>query len=450
MINSFEWKGKWRIPDTEIWENGTLYFSQDQGVKLFIDGSSKDTFKNDFFAEIISGYTQLMDNITLVDCHRVTYFITQNDTSSYHVYWCSYIIQGKLFLKKSDISFKKIKTRLFNLIDWTNTSGIEVYKDEGNNEVLIKYSQPSNIEFAINEKAKGNIIFKSYWEGVFKNGQTVIIKDDCWVEIVYHSEIYFADILKDLTIFHNLISLMINVLSYPISISFESHVSANSDSTTEDKALNCYYQDDYYHQSEIKNDFLHLVNYERIQNLFSSVVQKWFDVYNIIEPSLRLLLFSFQNKEAFKVETFLDIVRAIETFHIRTYTYSEDYNQKLKDKIERIINDIKLEKDKTYVRENLMDKFRPPLKDRLLQLLKKYDNNFLRKFINDREQFCFNSFKSRNYYTHLDPEQKQFALEGYDLYDLKIKLLGLLFSSIFSYIGIPKETFEDKLELLYN
>ena len=243
---------------------------------------------------------------------------------------------------------------------------------------------------------------------------------------------------------------MINVLSYPISISFESHVSANSDSTTEDKALNCYYQDDYYHQSEIKNDFLHLVNYERIQNLFSSVVQKWFDVYNIIEPSLRLLLFSFQNKEAFKVETFLDIVRAIETFHIRTYTYSEDYNQKLKDKIERIINDIKLEKDKTYVRENLMDKFRPPLKDRLLQLLKKYDNNFLRKFINDREQFCFNSFKSRNYYTHLDPEQKQFALEGYDLYDLKIKLLGLLFSSIFSYIGIPKETFEDKLELLYN
>ena len=56
MVEKFELKGRWRLPNNKDWLNGTLHFNPEERIKLELFGSFNTTF-NTAKVDIILGET---------------------------------------------------------------------------------------------------------------------------------------------------------------------------------------------------------------------------------------------------------------------------------------------------------------------------------------------------------------------------------------------------------
>ncbi|MCK4799137.1 MAG: hypothetical protein KAT05_17325, partial [Spirochaetes bacterium] len=65
MIAKFEHKGKWKLPESDTWFNGTLSYDPDNGAILEIYGSF-NSFIDRSSKEIVLGKT-IAGDITLID-----------------------------------------------------------------------------------------------------------------------------------------------------------------------------------------------------------------------------------------------------------------------------------------------------------------------------------------------------------------------------------------------
>lgn len=439
MLKDFEIRGEWTLVGSEIWKAGILYFSQENGGRLEIINSTMENYTFPPSHPIILGKTGIGD-ITLINCRNSNSHISVFNDFNFQNYSIEYIIQGKHYNHISQLVFKKVDFNLFNFYEWLNISGIEIHQNHKTKGANLSYKKPDSIEFVVTENCKGKIYFEYNGEFRYENGTTISITDFCSIEFLYSVETHFKDILLDIARFQNLLSIMIFEQSYPLYISF-----FDSEKKSNEESISFFYQNHFF-KSHLQITQHILVTYKQIQDLFDEIVMRWFKEYENLRPVLNLILYSFEKKNLFKTDKFLNVIKAIETFHIRTFPIPEIHNSKLMEKFNRIINDIKIPKDKKYIEDLLFERLRPTLNERLTDLIYTYNNNYIEKKILDKVDFSKKSSQSRNYSTHLDPSQKKHALEGKDLYEHYIKLMAILFSSLYMYVGIKKEEFEDKLD----
>ncbi len=445
MIDTLIYKGKWQIPTSENWLNGILQFNPEDGARLEVFGTFGNNPLDNTAPEIIIGETNF-GGVTLLENHYKTTSSNLNNTTI-TVYEPIFIISGYCFESIEKVEFRKVGFEIFNLFEWLNYTGNKFDCNQNQSDYALSYKAPNNIDFEYYKDCQGSISFTSHIKlgNVLGN---IEINEQCFVAFSYTKKNSFKNILNDIGVFVGFITLATFEQSYPLSITFQDDVLMYEANNQLYKLnIKCLFKHSAFNRKhKNRRKFEHLLGYNEIQNDFPGIIQNWYKSYSYIKPSFELLLYSFREKYSFSVEKFMDIVRAIETFHRLTRKNQRIPEEPFKALKHTILTAVKLNSaDKVWLNDLLNHANEPTLKDRLLDLIENYSNSYLQNNVKDVAKFCKKVKDSRHYYTHYDPKQKSKALTGKVLFEHYQRLLGLLISCIFNHIGLHQTSFEKGL-----
>ena len=444
MTSRIEYKGEWKLPDDENWINGTLVFDPDLGSKLELFGTFNPFIFDRESKEIILGKTTEGD-ITLIDnWYRGKKQIHNGVTIG--TYKPIIIIQGYHFNELSSIKFSQVTFRTFNLFQYFNLTGqIFDIKNQAKS-YEIKYDEITPIDFSLNNNCNGQITF----DGPLTIGgryNEMELKEEAYVTLNYNSSEEYQQIFEDISKIVDLVTLLSFEQSYPTFITFkDSKFTEDFNGIIQNKNIYCFYEHGNYNKNhKLRNRGQHLVGYENISEKFPEIIENWFKLYEDTEEVIRLILKYFKTKYKFSSDKFVDVVRALESYH-RIHINNERLpKEKFNDLISTILSQIELGKDdSTWLEQRLMGN-EPNLKIRIEELISKNKTEFTSTKIEKLNKFCRQTTDSRNYYTHYDPKKKKKALKGRELSDLTRINLAIVISCLLNHIGIESEFYEEGL-----
>lgn len=431
MIDEFECKGRWRIPGDETWYNGTLKFSPDAGTTLEIFGTFNQGFLQRQTKVIILGETNKGD-ITLVDnLYRTTRFSFEPDVTI-GIYKPNYIIVGHHFESLESIRFKTVTFSAFNLFEWFDISGLK--HSIKKQTFSVDYLKPSELSFEYFDGCRGIVDF-TYLANLQSTPNKIEVEEGCLVTFKYVEKRMLRDILMDIHTFNGFLTFVTFEQSYPLSISFSD---IEYEKNGKPKTIECSYNNPAYgkqYKSRRKGE--HLIDYSDIKDDFPLLIRNWYKRNQEIRPVFSLLLYSFKDKLKFSEDKFMDIVRAVETFHRRTTNCTKLSKEEFDSMVQRIYNKIDPKDKQWLVKQNAFtyqNEF--SLKNRLLDLFVRYSNSYLKDKIPNINRFCVQVVNSRNYYTHYNADKEGMALKGKKLFELSQDLKALLICCICKDIGL--------------
>lgn len=258
----------------------------------------------------------------------------------------------------------------------------------------------------------------------------------------YAKKCKFKDILMDVYTFNGFVTFVTFEQSYPLSISF-SDIEYIEEGKP--KTIKCSYDNPTYGaQYKPRRKGEHLIDYSDIKDEFPSLIKNWYKRNQEIKPVFSLMLYSFKDKLKFSEDKFMDIVRAVETFHRRTTNSTKMPKEEFESMVQRIYSKVD-QKDKQWlVKQNAFTyQNELSLKNRLLDLFARYPSSYLKDKIPNIKRFCVQVVNSRNYYTHYNADKESNALKGKELFELNQNLKALLITCICKDIGL-----DDRLSIL--
>jgi len=450
MIEKVQYKGRWRLPESETWINGVVTYSPDEGIILELYGTFRKHSFDHSNHDIILGKTT-DGGITLVDnWYRSTH--EKYNYTTIGVYNPRRIFVGKHFNSIKEITFREISFRLFNLFEWCCTSGLKTDYNENTKGYNIGYEKPNDIEFSIHPDCQGQLTFFSPIHMKSDNNK-IELHEECGVSLTYQKKQHYEDILTDMSIFQRFITLSTFEQSYPLRITFRDENYCEELHKVKRKIqIQCIFSNVFYNSKyQVRKTSESLLRFNDIKEDFPKVISSWFEKYKELEPSFVLLLDYFIDKNKINTEKFMDIVRGLETFHRRTSTRTRFPKKEFQEKKKTILNTVSLEEqDKKWLKEELNYSNELKLRERLSELIMNHCNKYIQKQIPDIDTFCKEVVNTRNYNTHFDPYLREKSLTGEGILDVTQILTGLLISCIYNHIGVDDSIFEERLvNLLY-
>ncbi|NQT78710.1 MAG: hypothetical protein HQ565_13440 [Bacteroidetes bacterium] len=449
MTSNIEYIGRWKLPHTSEWINGTLSFNPETGANLELFGTFDKGFHDMSTKPIIHGETNIGE-ITLFD----NWFITakyQRNGVTIGIYEPILILIGQHFGNVEEAKFRNVRFSAFNLFQWFSLSGINQNFSKSGDTYSINYNRLNEINFELNQNCYGNISFDSPVE-ITDVDNKIDIREQCYVSLSYIEKTPFEDILIDVKKFIGLITLFTFEQSYPLNIAFQdADIEEETECGKRKKTIKIIYHYDLYSPKyKIRRKHQHLVKYQDIAQIFPNVIKSWFERFNELEPVFSLMLYSFKDKNRFRVEKFMDIVRAIETFHRRTHNSNRlpiaEYDQL----VNSILSDVKISKeDKEWLENKLRYGNEPTLHKRIKEMINQSNTSILKDSSGNIRKFCQRVVDSRNYYTHYDESLVGKALTGKELFNVNQKLMVLLVSNILDLLEIDLPQYESGLNYLF-
>jgi hypothetical protein len=436
MIQKLEYRGIWFLPENEENElehiTGTLTFDLDKGPDLELLGSldSNDYSNMNHNPLLILGLTSTGDKITLLRSYEYsrTRSFPGMETCKYQPL---YILIGKHFKRVEDLVFFSIKARFKNFELWISKSGFKNVEHNLKDNFELEFELPNAIEFKINDTLNGKIHF-SFSAPISKNIQKATIEQKS--QLIIESTIgkSFYEIIDDLMYFQNFLTLGTFETAYPFTISI----------ANEGEDIKVFYKPNFtYKETERKSLKEFLFSYQDIENDFQSIISKWYNLKDKIEPIVFLLLDSFYNRGKFTENRFLNIVQGLETFHRRFKKNEIQPKREHEKMIQEILNLVE-EPNKSWLKDRLSFSNEPTLHNRLLELIDCLNIETIHKIIKDKDQFIRDTKNSRNYYTHYDEGTKKKALKSTELYTITEKLRVVLIVSVLIETGFSEKEIE--------
>ncbi len=198
MINSFEYKGKWKLPESDSWLYGVLKFTSDEDISLDLFGTFSKHIFDHSQQNIILGMTT-EGKITLVDNHfRSTR--DKYDFITIGVYVPQMIFIGEHFNTLEEITFRQVTFNLFNLFNWCENSGMKTDFNNHQKEYSISYRKPNDIDFSYHKDCNGRLTFESPIKIEDINNK-IELEEQCYISLNYQNKTYFDNILYDILVF---------------------------------------------------------------------------------------------------------------------------------------------------------------------------------------------------------------------------------------------------------
>lgn len=444
MIETFEIKGEWKCSSCDEWLKGSLSYNKESGAELILHGTLNPYLFDSSSKEIILGKTT-DGEITLIDSWyngSTIHNLTEITVSKYRP---SIILVGHLFTTNKSINFNRVTFKLFNLFNWFALTGKSVDFLQDGSSYSVKYEKISENSFPLNDNCNGKFSFDGRLNLDPKINKSEI-NEEVSVTLEYLKAVNYKLIIDDIFKFVRFITLFTYEQSYPVSITFKNNDIKKTKSRVEYlKSISCIYQNSFYDKKhKIRLHFEHLVKYENISNELPKILQKWFQMNDEIEDVILLLINFFKNKYRFSSSTFMDCVRALESYHRGYYDNNRIPEKKFNELVDSILEQVKLETDnKKWLKQRLMGN-EPNLRNRIKDLLEQNKNEFTVS-IPKVSKFYQDATTSRNYYTHYDQKSKSKALSGKELSELTYQLRGILISAILTDLGLKKDQFEEGL-----
>jgi hypothetical protein len=262
---------------------------------------------------------------------------------------------------------------------------------------------------------------------VHKYTHKAVIEQDVELVMTPKSEIPISQLLTYIWHFQNFISLAvfepISIINCAVVNSKKGDLIGN---TLVPTSIDLYYVENI---NSFKNKNRHfrefLFSYDDIKLDFEKIIQKWFNQKVTMDSITDLFFYNFNNPKKFDVNSFLNIIHAVETFHRRFYLNESISKEEHKIRLKTIIKSVP-EIYQTWIETKLGFSNEPSLQERLEVLLELISVDFLKLFIEDKEKFIKQLKDSRNYYTHYSTDLKKKALPIFELYSLTERLKIIL------------------------
>lgn len=445
MIEKFEYKGVWWLPDNpEKQISGTLRFVPGEGAVLDLVGSFNGSFVEikstncikkvwtgkPFEPEIILGTSSNGNSITLHRCVE-TKRLDSSSGFSTSSFYANIVFIGWHFTKPEELKFKSFFVNYPYFEEW---SGIGVFSyrresEEKSKQYEVKYEVPEPV------KAKIDNFKISFDHNLNVSGdwiREVNLKHTTFIKIEPEDELHFEEYQSILYHLQNFLSLATARTIYPLSIKATTEqykrVSTFSKGTVHHPPIEIFYNViGKVDLSKKLNHYDMLFTFEDISGQFETYLQNWFDKAELLKPVYDLFFGTLYKPSMYLEVQFLSLIQAVESYHRRRfggeYLSGGDY----KEVCDTLVNAIP---------DSVEGGFKDILKSRI-----QYGNDFslrtrlkglfdsdeyreiLSEFVENKNAFISKVIDTRNYLTHYEGEEKAAIGEELDPFIQKLKIL---------------------------
>jgi hypothetical protein len=449
MIEKFEYKGVWWLPDNpEKPISGTLMFVPGEGAVLNLMGSFNGSFEEIkstnsegsitkrvwtgklFEPEIMLGTSSCGKKITLHKCFETNerYSSSGFPTSSFYA---NIVFIGWHFTKPEELKFKSFFVNYPYFEEW---SKIRVFShclesEEKSKQYEVKYEVPEPVEAKIDN-------FKiSFDHNLNISGdrlREVNLKHTTFVKIEPEDELHFEEYQSILYHLQNFLSLATTRAIYPLSIKATTeqykHVSTFSKGKVHHPPIEIFYNViGEVDLSEKLNHYDMLFTFEDISGQFETYLQNWFDKAELLKPVYDLFFGTLYKPSMYLEVQFLSLIQAVESYHRRRfggkYLSDEDYKEVCDTLVNAIPDSVEGGfKDSLESRIRYGNEF--SLRTRLRRLFDSDEyQEILSEFAENKNAFIGKVVDTRNYLTHYEGKEKAAIGEELDPFIQKLKIL---------------------------
>ncbi|AEI46803.1 ApeA N-terminal domain 1-containing protein [Runella slithyformis] len=450
ITDSFVYQGVWYIPSDSPNEcYGTLVYNPTHGGELEIFIPYKETETDPFpdrSEAIILGVTKERNLITLIDCKRKSFNSIAGKIQILK-FDIPYIIVGGHIKNLSDLVFNRAIIKYNNLDIWLDRFD---FANQGDiydiTDLKIEYNRPKNVPFSINEALNGQFEFHAAAPNN-SDSQKFSIIQEAVLTLIFANATEIKDLLKEIYVFTKFLKFATLENTYITSI-----ILANNEQTFIQgyklyfKEMSLFFgQYGIEANSNSKNTINYLFTYNEISDTFEDVIRKWYILNEKIRPVIGFLMDSI-NVSVIEINTFLNIVQALEIYH---RNFKKNYvipKSEHKARVNNILKSVE-NQHKDWLKEAINYSNEPRLKDRLCEILHVVSEiPTLDKMISDKNAFIVSVKDSRNYYTHYDASGKKTILKDLELALATKKLQAILIALLLMDLGLTNEEVNNYFE----
>lgn len=413
MIEKKEYKGYFFLPEKpDVKVSGTLYFYPNETIRLELigsclsknadGGSSCKPEKIETIWGVVKTEERRVSKITLFNNHGSrgkSSSNSQNCMICMATYTCNYLLLGGHLANKEDKMFNKIRASFPFFNDWYRSNGIQFAYEGCWIGVYKTMLEPSAKPLIVQLNDSQSLSLLGYSLSYDLKPHQKCLIELSLVEFETTEKMDFRDLLINIGWFRDFYSFAA-MTAMPFS---EIHLYDNTNNR-----YSLFYveetkfekKDEWYH-----HDFL--FDFEKIYSDFEHTMQKWYEKKKDSEPMIQQLISSVTPRQFIKNSDFLTVIQAIEGYY------------------RRFIGD----KSLTEILNCLYDRY----KDIPIIVKNKPDVDLVRI--------------SRNYYSHLLPEEeKKNVCKSFELFGLAEKLTPLLVACLLTLVGFDNEKINEFMQ----
>ena len=451
MLDEFQIKGYWWLPNSEEHISGILFYHQDKIVLELMGTLSKesDAFETAGNSNsIILGFSDKGEDFTLMNAFisNTTFSSPGFSTETYSI--DSFIVGGH-FNTLNEMSFHSLVVYPTYFSKWVGKSPFIKHRSENKLE-SISFAEPNLFKayvaplnaFIEEENSYSSTQSNDRFELSFKGGFKIIPDE-------FQSFDWLSNVMQRL---NGLYTLFINYPTYYESIEFYGEVVPEYEVPTFRKKYNYFQKQKGMKIREKFNQHDAVIGYVKVRDNLGIIFNSWFEKQDNLKTILDLYLSDFYLTSNLETR-FLNAIQTLEIYHRRNFegelfdkaTYLEhssrliEYIQKelpeeLSQRIEGMLvhgNEFSLGK---RLRE-LVNKLEPDTKKYL------FGNS------NDRGRFVQQLVDTRNYLTHYDKEEKKNLIDGtLEIYYTVQRLKALTTLILFKEIGVSEQVILSRIQ----
>lgn len=445
LLDEFEVKGYWRLPDSEEEVSGILFFKTDKIMLELLGGFEDENDLPDKLKryDIVLGFSDKGEEFTLFDVYMKTFSFNAPGiyTESYLV---SEFIVGGSFRSKEDILCYSMSIYPTYLTEWLDRGNYNVMYDKNRYLKSIEWVGSESFEHYIpildavvkevsyiEESANSQYNFK--WST--QSGISVIPTDMQKLE-------WFFDVSHSMK---NLLTLIINQPIYITRYFLYGEIDNSIEGNEKYRKKYSYFRT--MKNITIKEKFNEtntFIMYRDIEHLFSTIINNWFQLKDEYETIFDLYTSEFY-KTRYLNSSFLSAVQSLEIYHRKKYNtkiFDEDayleYASKLigfaKAEIPEFAS--KIEGMMQYGNEVSLNKRIKELLGTVGEDIKEYIIGGKRS----QKKFLQQLVDTRNYLTHFDKGEKRNLLESFDEFFYAIqRLKAIQIVLLYKELGIGED-----------
>jgi hypothetical protein len=186
-----------------------------------------------------------------------------------------------------------------------------------------------------------------------------------------------------------------------------------------------------------------LLDFTTLKSNLDKYFNKWFEIEERFEPVVQLFFGVVDDPNMYSYQTFSSLIQSLEVYHRRKHPENTQYEKNEFEAIKKSLVDFVSEKYKNWISKVLKFSNEVVLMIRLQDLIGK--NSLIEKFFENEDKiksFIFKIKNTRDYITHYNPDLKNGAARGLQLYQINAKMYLFVQIYLLSELGFDNNQIE--------
>jgi hypothetical protein len=445
LDENVEYVGEWWLPEKPNQRfSGKLIVSSENRGNLYLHAFQLKTLDlPERKTDLILGCTLNGKKITLYQCYLKNKKSHYGEASTEeYEFFSVFIFIGVHFTKVEDITFKKINVQYLNLKIWADISGFKIPPYWKKNRISIKFALPKSIDIATDGVFQISVSFSASPLTLTHPQTEVAIEQNTWISFTPSTSQKLEEYMNMMQVMQNFLTLAMSEPTYPVVLEGQSESEkVDLEGTIIYPEIKIFFLQPIYKSPELES----LSRYNMLFTLKEilsrkKVVKNWFKKRELLQPACDAYFSTLYQRGMYLNNKLLNLTQALESYHRRVMKNIELPKKEHEKRIKKI-----LENAPSVYTDWLDGKLKysnePTLRKRLKDIWNQCPPNISGK-LGTKNTFIDKTVNTRNYWTHLDDDNKSKAATGIELSYLTLKLRILIVVCFLKEMGFTPDEIE--------